>query len=177
MKKTPNDMLGRPSAEEFSRMEKTPLAVVLDNVRSLNNVGSFFRTCDAFGVEKILLCGITATPPDREIHKTALGAEQTVPWQYFDRTTRALEALREDGYTIVAVEQAEGAVSLDVFEPEAGERYALVFGNEVDGVSQEAVDMCGRAIEIPQVGTKHSLNVAVSGGVVLWHFFCRLMKF
>ncbi len=176
MKKTPNDMLGRPTPEEFSRMEKMPLTVVLDNIRSLNNVGSFFRTCDAFGAEKILLCGITATPPDREIHKTALGAELTVPWQYFSQTTLALEALRDEGYTLVAIEQAEGAVPLGRFEPESGKKYALVFGNEVDGVSQEAVDMCGRAVEIPQVGTKHSLNVAVSGGVVLWQFFCRMAK-
>lgn len=174
MKKTPNDLLGRPTPEEFSAMEKMPVTVVLDNIRSLNNVGSFFRTCDAFGAERILLCGITATPPDREIHKTALGAENTVEWQYFDRTTDAIESLRGEGYTVVAVEQAEGAVPLGNFDPEEGRKYALVFGNEVDGVSQEAVDMCGRAIEIPQVGTKHSLNVAVSGGVVLWHFFCRI---
>ncbi len=177
MKKTPNDKLGRPTPEEFANMEKMPVAVVLDNIRSLNNVGSFFRTCDAFGAERILLCGITATPPNREIHKTALGAEQTVPWQYFDTTAGALASLRGEGYSIVAVEQAEGSVSLDRFEPEAGVKYALVFGNEVDGVSQEAVDMCGSAIEIPQVGTKHSLNVAVSGGVVLWQFYALIAKY
>ncbi len=177
MKKTSNEMLGRPTAEQFARMDKMPVVVVLDNVRSLNNVGSFFRTCDAFGAEKIILCGITATPPDREIHKTALGAELTVAWQYFDSTVSALEVLCGEGYVPIAVEQAEGAVPLADFEPEEGVKYALVFGNEVDGVSQQAVDMCGRAIEIPQIGTKHSLNVAVSGGVVLWQFFCRMMNY
>lgn len=177
VRKTTNPELGRPSAEEFARMTKMPVAVVLDNVRSMNNVGSFFRTCDAFAVERILLCGITGTPPDREIHKTALGAEATVVWEYFKSTADAIAKLKGEGCRVIAVEQAVGAVALDDFDPRSfGERYALVFGNEVDGVSQEAVDLCDYAIEIPQAGTKHSLNVAVAGGVVLWKFFCAYKK-
>ena len=152
MRKITNEELGRPAAAEFAAMEKMPVAVVLDNVRSLQNVGAFFRTCDAFAAERICLCGITATPPNRDIHKTALAA----------------------GCTILAVEQVEGAAMLDDFRPEPGVRYALVFGNEVEGVGQEAVDRCDGAIEIPQAGTKHSLNVSVSGGVVLWSFFRRI---
>jgi tRNA G18 (ribose-2'-O)-methylase SpoU len=138
-------------------------------------VGSFFRTCDAFAAEKIVLCGITGTPPDREIHKTALGAEQTVAWSYERDILAALAALRSEGYTLVAVEQVEGAAALQDFVCDPERRYALVFGNEVSGVAQEAVSACDAAIEIPQAGTKHSLNVSVSGGVVLWHFFERLM--
>ena len=154
MKKTTNEELHRPSAEEYARMRKMPVTVVLDNIRSLNNVGSFFRTCDAFAVERLLLCGITGTPPSREIHKT-----------------EAVESLRREGYVALAVEQAEGAVMLEDFRPGAGQRYALVFGNEVEGVAQEVADMCDGAVEIPQAGTKHSLNVAVAGGAVLWHLF------
>ena len=171
MKKTTNEELHRPSAEEYARMRKMPVTVVLDNIRSLNNVGSFFRTCDAFAVERLLLCGITGTPPSREIHKTALGAENTVAWQYFESTAEAVESLRREGYVALAVEQAEGAVMLEDFRPGAGQRYALVFGNEVEGVAQEVADMCDGAVEIPQAGTKHSLNVAVAGGAVLWHLF------
>ena len=174
MRKITNEELGRPSAEEFAAMPKTGVAVVLDNVRSMQNVGAFFRTGDAFGIERMLLCGITATPPARDIHKTALGAELTVPWSYHASTIEAIEALRAEGYTVLAVEQVEGAVMLDALTVEPGRRYALVFGNEVEGVSQEAVDRCDGAIEIPQIGTKHSINVSVSGGVVLWSFFCRL---
>lgn len=176
MKKTTNEELGRPTPEEFAAMKKMPVAVVLDNVRSMNNAGSFFRTCDAFAVEKLALCGITGTPPAKEIHKTALGAENTVPWEYFPDTLRAVENLRAEGYLPVAIEQAEGAIALDGFTPLPGQKYALVFGNEVDGVSQSVVDACAAAIEIPQAGTKHSLNVAVSGGVVLWKFFCFYNK-
>ena len=171
MRKIANEELGRPTAEEFAAMEKTPVTVVLDNVRSQQNVGAFFRTGDAFGVERIALCGITAVPPARDIHKTALGAEQTVPWSYFATTEECIARLHEEGYEVLAVEQVEGAVMLGEWRPEPGRRYALVFGNEVEGVSQEAVDRCDGAVEIPQVGTKHSLNVSVSGGVVLWHFF------
>ena len=152
-------------------MEKMPVTVVLDNVRSMQNVGAFFRTSDAFAVEHISLCGITATPPNREIHKTALGAEMTVEWDYFKTTKECIERLKEAGYKILAVEQVEGAVMLDQFESTAGERYALVFGNEVAGVDQQVVDLADGAIEIPQVGTKHSINVSVSAGVVLWNFF------
>ncbi len=155
-------------------MEKLPVTVVLDNVRSLQNVGAFFRTGDAFAIERIALCGITATPPNRDIHKTALGAELTVPWDYYKDTPACLRALRAGGYRILAIEQVEGAAMLDTFRPDQGVKYALVFGNEVFGVSQEAVDCCDGAIEIPQAGTKHSLNVSVSGGVVLWHFFAQL---
>ncbi len=176
MKKIANASLGRPTPQEFAEMTKMPVAVVLDNVRSMNNVGSFFRTCDAFAVEKLLLCGITGTPPSKEIHKTALGAEETVPWEYFPQTTDAIEAMARCGYTPVAVEQVQGAVMLDDFKPEAGRKYLLIFGNEVDGVSQQSLDLCSAAIEIPQAGTKHSLNVAVSGGAVLWQFFCFYNK-
>lgn len=174
MRKIGNEELGRPTAEEFARMEKMPVTVVLDNVRSAQNVGAFFRTADAFAAERIALCGITAVPPSRDIHKTALGAELTVPWSRYESTVECLERLRADGYTIHAVEQVEGAVMLDAFRAERGRRYALVFGNEVMGVDQQAVDLCDGAIEIPQAGTKHSINVSVSGGVVLWNFFCQI---
>jgi tRNA G18 (ribose-2'-O)-methylase SpoU len=176
MRKLLNEELGRPAAAEIARLPKIPVAVVLDNVRSLNNVGSFFRTCDAFGIGRMVLCGITGTPPDREIHKTALGAENTVAWEYVRDTAEAVLKLREAGFRIAVVEQVEGAVSLDEFVPETGVKYALVFGNEVNGVRQQVVDMCDAAVEIPQVGVKHSLNVAVSGGVVLWNFFCAFHK-
>ena len=174
MRKITNAELGRPSAEEFAAMAKMPVVVVLDNIRSLQNVGAFFRTSDAFAVERIALCGITATPPNRDIHKTALGAELTVPWRHYAATEECLAELKAEGYSLWAVEQVEGAVRLGDFRPEAGVRYALVFGNEVLGVGQQAVDLCDGAIEIPQAGTKHSINVSVSGGVVLWHFFDRL---
>ena len=174
MRKILNEELGRPTAAEFAAMPKMPVVVVLDNVRSSQNVGAFFRTGDAFAVERIILCGITATPPSREIHKTALGAEQTVAWEYAASTGACIDGLHAAGYTVLAVEQVEGAVMLDRFTPGEGVRYALVFGNEVEGVGQEAVDRCDGAIEIPQAGTKHSLNVSVSGGVVLWHFFDRM---
>ena len=162
MRKITNEELGRPTPEEYAAKEKLPVRVVLDNVRSAQNVGSFFRTGDAFAVEHVALCGITAVPPAREIHKTALGAELTVP------------QLRDEGYEVLAVEQVEGAAMLDAFCPEPGRRYALVFGNEVEGVAQEVVDLCHGALEIPQFGVKHSINVAVSGGVVLWRFFEKL---
>ncbi len=174
MRKITNEELMRPSVEEFGQMKKMPVVVVLDNVRSMQNVGSFFRTGDAFAVEKILLCGITATPPARDIHKTALGAEMSVRWEYVPRTVEAVERLKNEGYRILAIEQVEGAVMLDRFEAEEGVKYALVFGNEVEGVAQEVVDLSDGSIEIPQVGTKHSLNVSVSGGVVLWNFFCQI---
>ena len=176
MRKITNIELGRPTAEEFAAAEKLPVAVVLDNVRSAGNVGSFFRTCDAFGIGEIVLCGICATPPSKEIHKTALGAEQTVAWRHFATTTEAIEALHAEGYTVLAIEQVEGAEMLG--EAALAERtpLALVFGNEVEGVSQEAVDMCDGAIEIRQVGTKHSLNVAVTGGAVLWEVFKTLCQ-
>ena len=174
MRKITNEELGRPSAEEFAAMEKMPVTVVLDNVRSAQNVGAFFRTGDAYAVERIALCGITAVPPSRDIHKTALGAEQTVRWCHYATTPECLAQLRAEGYEIYAVEQVEGAVMLDAFRARPGVKYALVFGNEVDGVGQEAVDMCDGAVEIPQAGTKHSINVSVAGGVVLWAIFSQL---
>ena len=174
MRKITNEELGRPTAGEFAAMEKMPVTVVLDNVRSLQNVGAFFRTGDAFAVEHIALCGITAVPPNRDIHKTALGAELTVPWSYYETTEACIDRLHADGYEVLAVEQVEGAAMLDALAVDPRARYALVFGNEVEGVSQEAVDRCDGAVEIPQLGTKHSLNVSVSGGVVLWEFFCRI---
>lgn len=174
MRKITNEELMRPSVEEFGRMEKMPVVVVLDNVRSMQNVGAFFRTGDAFAVEKIILCGITATPPARDIHKTALGAEMTVAWSYCEQTAEAVTHLKEEGYRVLAIEQVEGAVMLNDFHAEEGVKYALVFGNEVAGVDQAVVDLSDGAIEIPQVGTKHSINVSVSGGVVLWNFFCQI---
>lgn len=177
MQKITNEELGRPTPEEFAAQKKLPLTVVLDNVRSANNVGAFFRTGDAFGIERLVLCGITGTPPSREIHKSALGAEMTVAWEYERESTAAVQRLRESGYTLLAVEQVHGAIQLDrldltTFAPDT--KFALVFGNEVEGVSQQVVDLCHGAIEIPQVGTKHSLNVSVSGGVVLWEFFRQM---
>ncbi len=174
MRKITNEELGRPTPEEYAAKEKLPVRVVLDNVRSAQNVGSFFRTGDAFAVEHVALCGLSAVPPAREIHKTALGAELTVPWSYHASTAECVRQLRDEGYEVLAVEQVEGAAMLDAFCPEPGRRYALVFGNEVEGVAQEVVDLCHGALEIPQFGVKHSINVAVSGGVVLWRFFEKL---
>ena len=157
-------------------MEKMAVTVVLDNVRSAQNVGAFFRTSDAFAVEKVVLCGITATPPSREIHKSSLGAEFTVAWEYYNATTEAVAALKEQGYTVLAIEQVEGAAMLDKLEVDTTKKYALVFGNEVLGVDQAVVDICDGAIEIPQAGTKHSINVSVCGGVVLWKFFEKFIN-
>ncbi len=172
MRKILNCELGRLTAEQVAVAPKLPVVVVLDNIRSLQNVGSFFRTADAFGVQSIALCGITATPPSRDIHKTALGAETTVEWRYYTTTKECVEELKAKGYKIISIEQVEGSISLEQFEVEESQPYALIFGNEVMGVDQEVVDLCDAAIEIPQVGTKHSVNVSVAGGVVLWQFFC-----
>jgi len=173
MRKLTNDELNRKSVNEFRSSSKSPFIVVLDNVRSLNNVGSIFRTADAFIVEAVWLCGITATPPHREIHKTALGATESVEWQYRESAAAAARELRERGYRIIAVEQADKAVPLDAFELKEGEKYALVFGHEIRGVSEEVVEMSDSCIEIPQFGTKHSFNVAVSTGIVLWELAGR----
>ena len=173
MQKISNIDLGRPTVEEFANMEKMPVTVVLDGIRSSNNIGTFFRTGDAFGVERVELCGICATPPNKDIHKTALGAENTVPWRYHKSCVEAIELLRSEGYMIFAVEQVENSIMLHDFRVESDVKYALVFGNEVFGVSQEVVDMCDGYIEIPQVGTKHSLNVSVSAGIVLWSMFSQ----
>lgn len=167
-RKLTNSELGRISLEEYRKAEKAPLALVLDNVRSQHNIGSAFRTCDAFRVSKIYLCGISSTPPTPEIHKAALGAEFSVDWEHFDSALEAVGRLRDEGYVIVSVEQAENATQLPDFRPEKDRRYALVFGNEVKGVAQEVVDASDICLEIPQYGTKHSLNVSVSIGVVLW---------
>jgi len=174
MRKLKNDELGRLTVEEFHKSEKMPITVVLDNVRSANNVGSVFRTSDCLGVEKVLLCGITATPPNKDINKTALGATESVEWQYFATTLEAVAQLRSEGYSIMSVEQAEGSIALQNFKPEGNKKYALVFGHEVNGVAQDIVDASDNCIEIPQVGTKHSFNISVSAGIVLWDIFSKI---
>ncbi|MDR1810993.1 MAG: RNA methyltransferase [Prevotella sp.] len=166
--------LNRISVEEFQQADKLPLIVVLDNVRSLNNIGSVFRTADAFRVEAIYLCGITAVPPHADIHKTALGAEFSMQWRYYNDTCEAVSALKEAGYTVYAVEQVEKSLSLEKLSPERGKKYAITLGNEVKGVQQQVIDLCDGAIEIPQFGTKHSLNVSVAAGIVIWDFFKQL---
>ncbi len=168
--------LNRLSVEEFRTAEKIPLTVVLDNVRSQHNIGSVFRTCDAFRVEEILLCGITATPPNTEIHKSALGAEDSVTWHHCDDTLNAVRQLQENGYEVYAVEQAEKSLSLEHIALQMGIKYAVIFGHEVHGVQQEVVDACDGCIEIPQFGTKHSLNVSVTAGIVIWDFFRQLSR-
>ncbi len=155
---------------------KTPLVVVLDNIRSCNNIGSVFRTSDALLVEKVYLCGITATPPNAEIHKTALDAEKSVEWEYIEKTEDAITQLQKGGYRVYAIEQVENSILLPDFQPRAGEKVAVVFGNEVKGVQQKAVNLCDGSIEIPQYGTKHSFNVSVSAGIVLWDLFLKLIK-
>jgi len=167
-RKLQNDELGRMTVDQYKEAGKAPLVLVLDNVRSQHNIGSAFRTADAFRLESICLCGISATPPSPEIHKAALGAEFSVDWTHFETALEAVGRLRADGYTIVSVEQAEGAMNLQEFRPDPDKRYALVFGNEVRGVAQEVVDASDLCLEIPQYGTKHSLNVSVSVGIVLW---------
>ena len=174
MRKITNQELNRPSVDEFATMGRIPVVVVLDNVRSAQNIGAFFRTGDAFAIERVALCGITATPPSRDIHKSALGAELTVKWDYYPTTLECVASLKASGYTVLAIEQVEGAVMLDKMEIDPEKRYALIFGNEVEGVDQAVVDQTDGAIEIPQVGTKHSVNVSVTGGIVLWPFFVAL---
>lgn len=174
MRKLKNEELNRLNIDEFKAAEKNPLIVVLDNVRSSNNIGSIFRTSDAFLVEKICLCGICATPPDREIHKTALGAEDSLDWEYYKDIKEAILKLREERYTVIAIEQVEGSISLEKYQPEEGEKLAIIFGNEVKGVQQEVVYLCDKTIEIPQLGTKHSFNIAVSAGIVLWDLYNKM---
>jgi tRNA G18 (ribose-2'-O)-methylase SpoU len=154
--------------------DKTPISIILDDIRSLHNIGSVFRTSDAFLIEKIYLCGITATPPNKEIHKTALGATETVAWEYHKDVLEVITKLKNDGTFVYAIEQVENAVFLDNFQPDATKKYALVFGNEVYGVSLEAIKICDGCIEIPQLGTKHSLNISVSAGIVVWDLFQKL---
>lgn len=167
------DQLRRPSVEAFKTQPKLPVTLVLDNVRSMHNVGSAFRTSDAFAVEQIILCGITGTPPHREIEKTALGATQSVAWHHVSDTFSTLQQLRKEGYRIIAIEQAKGSIPLQQFVPLQAEKYALVFGNEVHGVAEEVMEGIDACIEIPQSGTKHSLNIAVSIGIVLWDIYAK----
>ena len=169
--------MNRLTVEEFRKTSKFPLSVVMDNVRSMHNVGAVFRTSDAFLLESIYLCGITAVPPHPELHKTALGAEDTVNWIYFKETFDAVKELKAKGYTVLAIEQCEGSTILDKLEVNPHEKYAVVLGNEVKGVQQDVVDMCDGCIEIPQFGTKHSLNVSVAAGIVLWEFVKKLRVF
>ena len=176
MRKLANSELDRKNIEEFKESDKMPIIVVLDNVRSLHNIGSVFRTSDAFLIEKIYLCGITAKPPHKEIHKTALGATDTVAWEYVEDVVAVVEKLKKDGVLVQAVEQVEQSVMLNQFEIKADAKYALIFGNEVKGVSQKAVDLCDGVIEIPQLGTKHSLNIAVSAGIVVWDLFQQMNR-
>ena len=174
MRKLKNNELDRLSVEDFKTSKKTPLIVVLDNIRSLNNIGSVFRTCDAFLIEKIYLCGITAKPPHKDIHKTALGSTESVAWEYAGDTLELIEKLKGQNIKTISIEQAENAIQLNDFIPEHDTTYAIVFGNEVKGVSQNVVSASDIVIEIPQYGTKHSLNISVSAGVVIWDLFSKL---
>jgi tRNA G18 (ribose-2'-O)-methylase SpoU len=176
MRKLKNNELGRISVDAFKSIEKTPLIVILDNVRSLNNIGSVFRTSDAFLIEKIYLCGICATPPNKDIHKTALGATESVAWEYVEDTLTLIEKLKADNIKVLAIEQAENSTKLNTFYPEKNQKYAIVMGNEVKGVQQQVVDASHFCIEIPQVGTKHSLNISVTTGVVIWDLFVKIGK-
>ena len=174
MRKLENSELDRKSIADFKQSEKTPIIIVLDDIRSLHNIGSVFRTADAFLIEKIYLCGITATPPNKEIHKTALGATETVTWEHAENVLEVIENLKTEGTTVLAIEQVESAIFLQDFVVEKYKKYALVFGNEVFGVSQDAVAICDGCIEIPQLGTKHSLNISVSAGIVVWDLFQKM---
>jgi tRNA G18 (ribose-2'-O)-methylase SpoU len=174
MRKLENSELERKSIEDFKKSEKTPLILVLDDIRSLHNIGSVFRTADAFLIEKIILCGITATPPNKEIHKTALGATETVTWEHHENVLEVISDLKKENIITLAIEQVESAVFLQDFKVDKNQKYALIFGNEVYGVAQEAVVLCDGCIEIPQLGTKHSLNISVSAGIVVWDLFCKI---
>lgn len=174
MRKLKLDELNRKSIEDFKAGKKMPLVLVMDNVRSMHNIGSVFRTADCFAVEEICLCGITAQPPHREIEKTALGATQSIKWNYYADITEAIILLKSNGYKIVAVEQAENSIMLQDFVPHREEKYALVFGNEVNGVSEYVMNNLDACIEIPQFGTKHSFNIVISAGIVLWDFFSKI---
>jgi len=173
MRKLRNDELNRLTVDEFKKADKTPIIVVLDNIRSFNNVGSAFRTADAFRIEAVYLCGITAKPPHREIHKTALGATESVDWDYFSKTEDAVTKLKSKGYNIISVEQVDNSIKLNNFTPQSNKKYALVFGNEVKGVTPSIINISDHCIEIPQFGTKHSLNITVSLGIVIWDFYSK----
>jgi tRNA G18 (ribose-2'-O)-methylase SpoU len=174
MKKLANEALNRISKEEFKEAEKTPIIIILDDIRSLHNIGSVFRTSDAFLIEKIYLCGITAVPPNKEIHKTALGATETVSWEYAKDVLEVIEKLKAEDVAIYSIEQVENSIMLNDFQPENDKKYALIFGNEVKGVQQEAINLSDGVIEIPQLGSKHSLNISVSAGIVIWDLFQKL---
>ncbi|HKO78248.1 MAG TPA: RNA methyltransferase [Flavobacterium sp.] len=171
MRKLENSELERKSIDDFKKSEKTPLILILDDIRSLHNIGSVFRTADAFLIEKIILCGITATPPNKEIHKTALGATETVTWEHHENVLEVITNLKAENIITLAIEQVESSVFLQDFKVDKNQKYALIFGNEVYGVAQEAVALCDGCIEIPQLGTKHSLNISVSAGIVVWDLF------
>ena len=173
MRKLKNEELNRKSVKDFRVSKKMPLIIVLDNVRSLNNIGSVFRTADAFLIERIYLCGITASPPHKDIHKTALGATENVLWEYVHSTADIVQKLQTEGVSVWPIEQTEDSTSLDLFQPEPNKSYAFVLGNEVRGVSQEVIDICNKALEIPQFGTKHSLNISVATGLIIWDFFIK----
>ncbi len=173
MRKLKNEELIRKTVSDFKQAEKTPLILILDNIRSLNNIGSVFRTADAFLIEKIYLCGITATPPHKDIHKTALGATENVAWEYVENTLDVVQKLQKEKVSVWAIEQTEKAVLLDAFQPKKNSKHAFILGNEVRGVAQEVVNTCGQALEIPQFGTKHSLNISVATGVVVWDYFTK----
>ncbi|WP_438965954.1 RNA methyltransferase [Flavobacterium sp.] len=174
MKKLANEELNRISKEEFKDADKTPIIIILDDIRSLHNIGSVFRTCDAFLIEKIYLCGITAIPPNKEIHKTALGATETVSWEYAKDVLEVVEKLKAKKVAIYSIEQVENSIMLNDFRPETNKKYALIFGNEVKGVQQEAINLSDGVIEIPQLGSKHSLNISVSAGIVIWDLFQKM---
>ena len=173
MRKLENSELVRKSIDYFKEAKKTPIFIVLDDIRSLHNIGSVFRTADSFLIEKIYLCGITAKPPNKEIHKTALGATETVSWEYSENVLDVIDKLKQNNVSVFAIEQVENATFLNEFKVEKNKKYALVFGNEVFGVNQEAIKICDGSIEIPQLGTKHSLNISVSVGIVVWDLFCK----
>jgi 23S rRNA (guanosine2251-2'-O)-methyltransferase len=176
MRKLRTHELNRLEPDQYKQAKKIPLIVVLDNVRSSNNIGSVFRTCDALLVQSLYLCGITATPPSKDIHKTALNAEKWVDWRYFARTEDAVASLKANGFSVMAIEQIDESIMLSAFKPEKNGKLALIFGNEVKGVQQKVIDLCDGAIEIPQFGTKHSFNVSVSAGIVLWDVFNKIKK-
>lgn len=174
MRKLENSELERKSISAFKEAEKTPITIILDDIRSLHNIGSVFRTADAFLIEKIYLCGITATPPNKEIHKTALGATETVIWEHHENVLEVISNLKQKNTAVFAIEQVENSILLQDFKVEKDKKYALVFGNEVYGVNQKAIEICDGTIEIPQLGTKHSLNISVSAGIVIWDIFQKM---
>ena len=174
MKKLKNSELNRISVSEFKNASKSPIIIILDNIRSAHNVGSIFRTCDAFLINEIILCGITATPPNNEIRKTALGSTESVDWRYFDNIEEVILNLKKEGFQIISIEQADKSLKLEKFRPKKNEKYAFIFGNEIKGIDQKIIDISDNIIEIPQFGTKHSLNVSVSAGIVIWDVFSKI---